>query len=144
VATFAMAEVVRSLLQNETWLTRGEFGIPNVPRPLADLFSAHGYAAFYLILTVIVVALLFALVRHLSEMPFGRLLRAIRDDETSAQTLGKATTPAKLKALVIGGVLGGLAGSIWTHSLGVVHVGQFVPIVTFQIWLAMLLGGTGN
>src|SRR5690606_34549459 len=76
--------------------------------------------------------------------PFGRLLRAIRDDETSAQTLGKATTPAKLKALVIGGVLGGLAGSIWTHSLGVVHVGQFVPIVTFQIWLAMLLGGTGN
>ena len=45
---------------------------------------------------------------------------------------------------MIGGVLGGLAGSLWTHSLGVVHVGQFVSIVTFQIWLAMLLGGTGN
>jgi ABC-type branched-subunit amino acid transport system ATPase component len=58
--------------------------------------------------------------------------------------LGKSTSSAKLKALIIGGVLGGAAGSLWTHSLGVVHVGQFVPIITFQIWLAMLLGGSGN
>ncbi len=144
IATFAMAEVVRSVLTNETWLTRGEFGIASVPRPFESFFTAHDYAAFYLVLTLVVVGIIFAIVRHLGEVPFGRLLRAIRDDETSARTLGKATTAAKLKALVIGGALAGVAGSLWTHSLGVVHVGQFVPIVTFQIWLAMLLGGSGN
>lgn len=144
VATFAMAEVVRSVLGNEAWLTRGEFGISNVPQPLGDMFTPGSYALFYLALTAVVVGLLFALLRSLGEQPFGRLLRAIRDDETSARVLGKRTARAKLRALAIGGAVGGIAGALWTHSLGVVHVGQFVPIVTFQVWLAMLMGGTGN
>jgi branched-chain amino acid transport system permease protein len=145
VATFATAEVVRSVLANETWLTRGEFGISNVPQPgKGDLVPTELYAYAYLLACVALVGVLVWAARHLGELPYGRLLRAIRDDELAARTLGKRTTRAKLQALVIGGALGGLAGSLWTHSLGVVHVGQFVPIVTFQIWLAMLLGGTGN
>lgn len=144
VATFAMAEVVRSVLGNETWLTRGEFGIANVPQPLGGMFTPDSYALFYLALTAVVVGGIFSLLRHLGEKPFGRVLRAIRDDEVSARTLGKRTSVAKLQALAIGGAVGGIAGALWTHSLGVVHVGQFVPIVTFQIWLAMLMGGTGN
>jgi branched-chain amino acid transport system permease protein len=145
VATFAMAEVVQDVLTNEDWLTRGEFGIATVPRP-AEQWIGTGplYQEFYLALTLVIVAILFALAYRLGEQPFGRLLRAIRDDETAARALGKSTGAAKLKALIVGGVLGGAAGSLWTHSLGVVHVGQFVPIITFQIWLAMLLGGSGN
>jgi branched-chain amino acid transport system permease protein len=145
VATFATAEVVRSVLANETWLTRGEFGISNVPQPGKGVpVPTELYAYAYLLACVAIVGVLVWAARHLGELPYGRLLRAIRDDELAARTLGKRTTRAKLQALVIGGALGGLAGSLWTHSLGVVHVGQFVPIVTFQIWLAMLLGGTGN
>jgi branched-chain amino acid transport system permease protein len=144
VATFAMAEVVRSVLGNETWLTRGEFGISNVPQPLGEVFAPESYALFYLALTAVVVGLIFAALRHLGEAPFGRLLRAIKDDELSARVLGKRTARAKLRALAIGGAVGGVAGALWTHSLGVIHVGQFVPIVTFQVWLAMLMGGTGN
>ena len=144
VATFAMAEVVRSVLGNETWLTRGEFGISNVPQPLGEVFAPESYALFYLALTAVVVGTIFAALRHLGEAPFGRLLRAIKDDELSARVLGKRTARAKLRALAIGGAVGGVAGALWTHSLGVIHVGQFVPIVTFQVWLAMLMGGTGN
>lgn len=144
VATFAMAEVVRSVLGNETWLTRGEFGITNVPQPLGEVFAPESYALFYLALTAVVVGVIFAALRHLGEAPFGRLLRAIKDDELSARVLGKRTARAKLRALAIGGAVGGVAGALWTHSLGVIHVGQFVPIVTFQVWLAMLMGGTGN
>ena len=145
VATFAMAEVVRAVLTNEDWLTRGEFGIASVPRPAEGWIGAGPvYEEAYLVLVLVIVAVLFALVYRLGEQPFGRLLRAIRDDELAARALGKATGRAKLKALMLGGALGGAAGSLWTHSLGVVHVGQFVPIITFQIWLAMLLGGSGN
>ncbi len=145
VATFATAEVLRSILANETWLTRGEFGITHVPQPgKGDWVPVEVYPYAYLAACLAIVAVVLVTVRHLGELPFGRLLRAIRDDELAARCLGKPTTTAKLQALMLGGLLGGLAGSLWTHSLGVVHVGQFVPIVTFQIWLAMLLGGTGN
>jgi len=145
VATFALAEVVRSVLGNETWLTRGEFGIASVPQPGRGTFVPDAlYAYAYLALCVGVVVALLLVVRRLGEQPFGRLLRAQRADPLAARALGKRTTAARLKALVLGGLLAGIAGSLWTHSLGVVHVGQFVPIVTFQVWLAMLLGGTGN
>ncbi|MDP8957870.1 MAG: branched-chain amino acid ABC transporter permease, partial [Actinomycetota bacterium] len=68
----------------------------------------------------------------------------LREDEVAARSLGKPTPGLKLKAFVVGGVLAGVAGSLWAHWIGAVHVGQFVPIVTFNVWLAMLLGGVGN
>ena len=113
VATFAMAEVVRYALSNETWLTRGEFGISGVPQPgHATYVPAELYAYAYLLGCIVIVGALVWAVRHAGELPFGRLLRAIRDDELAARTLGKRTARTKLQALVIGGVLGGLAGSL--------------------------------
>lgn len=145
IATFAMAEIFRSLLVNEDWLTRGQFGITNVPQPgKGTLLSVAEYPYAYLLLTAVLVALLLALTIRLTESPYGRALRAVRDDETAARVLGKPTVLLKLGAFVLGGVLAGFAGSIWTHWLGVVHVGQFVPIITFQVWLAVLMGGAGN
>ena len=145
IATFAMAEIVRSVLTNEDWLTRGEFGISNVPQPLKDtVIPASVYPYAYLAATAVVVAVLLALTVRLTESPYGRALRSVRDDEVAARSLGKRTPALKLGAFAVGGALAGFAGSLWTHSLGVVHVGQFVPIVTFQVWLAVLMGGSGN
>lgn len=145
IGTFAMAEVFRSVLINEAWLTGGQFGITNVPQPgKGSLVPVDMYAYAYLGLVVLVVALLLWACLRLTAAPFGRTLRAIRDDELAVRTLGKMSWRYKLQAFVVGGMLAGVAGSLWSHSLGVVHVGQFVPIVTFQIWLAMLIGGVGN
>ena len=145
VATFAMAEIVRSVLTNESWLTRGQFGITGVPQPLrSDTVGANAYPYVYLALTIIVIAVLLAISVRLTASPFGRALRAVREDEVAARSLGKPAPGLKLRAFALGGVLAGLAGSLWTHSLGIVHVGQFVPIITFQVWLALLLGGRGN
>src|SRR5690606_28275373 len=144
VATFAMAEIVRSVLTNEAWLTRGQFGITGVPQPLRGDFSTSAYPYVYLALTVVVVAILLAVSVRLTASPFGRALRAVREDEIAARSLGKPAPGLKLRAFALGGVIAGLAGSLWTHSLGIIHVGQFVPIITFQVWLALLLGGRGN
>ena len=145
IATFALAEIFRSFLSNEEWLTRGEYGISVVSQPLkGSLVSVPVYPYFYLLLTAIVVAIGYWLTTLVTESPFGRVLRGIREDELAARSLGKATPRVKLKAFVLGGVLAGVAGSLWTHSIGAVHVGQFVPIVTFLVWLAVLLGGAGN
>lgn len=145
IATFAMAEIFRSFLDNEDWLTRGQFGITNVPQPgKGTWIPVDLYPYAYLLLMVVAVAVLLYLTLRITESPFGRTLRAIRDDELATRLLAKPTWRYKLQAFVLGGVLAGIAGGLWSHSLGVVHVGQFVPIITFQIWLAMLMGGTGN
>ncbi len=144
VATFAMAEIVRSVLNNESWLTRGQFGISGVPQPLRSGFAASDYPFVYLAITVVVVGVLLAVAVRLTTSPFGRALRAVREDEVAARSLGKPAPGLKLRAFALGGVIAGLAGSLWTHSLGIIHVGQFVPIITFQVWLALLLGGRGN
>lgn len=145
VATFASAEIVHSVLRNESWLTRGQSGITSVPQPGKELLaSAAHYPFLALGGTAVVVALLLMLTVRLTESPFGRSLRAVRDDELAARTLGRASFGLKLRAFVLGGVLAGFAGSLWTHAMGVVHVEQFVPIITFQVWLAVLMGGLGN
>lgn len=145
IGTFAMAEVFRSFLNNEEWLTGGQFGITNVPQPGKGTWIAvDWYADAYLLLIIVVVAALLFVTLRLTESPFGRTLRAIRSDELATRVLGKTTWRYKLQAFVFGGVLAGIAGGLWSHSIGVVHVGQFVPIITFQIWLAMLMGGVGN
>lgn len=145
IATFALAEIFRTFLSNEEWLTRGQYGISVVPQPLkGSVVPVALYPYFYLLLSAGVVAVLYWLTNRLTESPFGRVLRGIREDELAARSLGKATPRIKLKAFVLGGILAGVAGGLWTHSIGAVHVGQFVPIVTFLVWLAVLLGGAGN
>lgn len=145
IATFALAEIFHTFLSNEEWLTRGVYGISVVPQPLkGTVVPVSQYPYFYLVLTAAVVAFLLFLTHRLTESPFGRVLRGIREDELAARSLGKDTPRVKLKAFAIGGALAGVAGSLWVHSIGAVHVGQFVPIITFQVWLAVLMGGAGN
>jgi len=145
IATFALAEIFHSFLSNEEWLTQGVYGISVVPQPLkGTVIPVDQYSYFYLALTATVVILLLFLTQRLTESPFGRVLRGIREDELAARSLGKDTSRVKLEAFAMGGALAGIAGSLWVHFIGAVHVGQFIPIITFQVWLAMLMGGAGN
>ena len=145
IATFAFAEILHTILTNEIWLSGGPFGITTVPQPgKGSLIPIELYPVFLAIMTIgICSAVLFALQRG-TRRGFGRVLRAVRDDPIAAQAFGKNIVIVRLKALGLGAGIAGLAGGLWTHSLGVVHVGQFIPIITFQIWLALLLGGRGN
>ncbi|MFC6962632.1 ABC transporter permease subunit [Halocatena marina] len=76
--------------------------------------------------------------------PFGRVLKGVREDEQAAQMLGKQTTLVKLQLFVIGGAIAGLAGAVYAHYVGSVVTGQFVPLVTFLVWMALLLGGAAS
>lgn len=145
MVTFALAQIFGSFLSNEQWLTRGQFGISPVPQPLRSLVdSAVDYIWLYLGLTLVVTLIGYALAERAASSPFGRVLRGIREDEVAARSLGKHAATFKLKAFVLGGVLAGVAGAVWVGSIGAVHVGQFIPLVTFNVWLAVLLGGVGN
>src|SRR5260370_20868052 len=88
IVTIGFGEIVRILLLNEAWLTGGALGIANIPRPFASLVSAARYDIILLCFAVALVALVFSLLEVLVRSPFGRALRAVRDDATAACSLG--------------------------------------------------------
>jgi branched-chain amino acid transport system permease protein len=92
---------------------------------------------------VVVAAVYWALDRILRS-PWGRVLRAIREDETAAVALGKSAQRFRLEAFVLGGTLMGLAGALYVSFIGFVSPFDFLPIVTFQVWAMLIVGGSGS
>ena len=143
IVTLGGAEVVRLFLLNETWLTRGANGITGIPRPLAAWFPAQ-YDLFYLGLVVLAVGVVYVVLERVRRSPFGRVLRAIREDETVAAVAGKTVVRFKVQAFVIGAVIAGLAGILFGHYLAYIEPNMFLPQETLFVWLALILGGSGN
>ncbi|EJN58964.1 branched-chain amino acid ABC transporter permease [Halogranum rubrum] len=98
---------------------------------------------YAIVLLVFVVAFYWLLAR-IGNSPFGRVLKAIREDEDVARALGKNTNLFKIKSFMVGCALMGLAGILWQGSLGFVNPNTFLPQVTFFIWIALIIGGAGS
>ena len=94
-------------------------------------------------LAVVVVVLYLALER-LVRSPWGRVLRAIREDEAAALALGKNAIKFRLQAFAIGGGIMGLAGAAQAHFIGFIAPDNYVPMLTFQVWAMLIVGGSGN
>ncbi len=90
------------------------------------------------------VALFYVLLVRVGNSPFGRVLKAIREDEQVAQALGKDTRRFKIVAFMFGCGLMGLGGIFWHGSQGYTNPGSFRPILTFYIWVALIIGGAGS
>lgn len=86
----------------------------------------------------------FLLLEQLSHSPWGRLLKAIREDELAAQALGKNVFIYKLHSLILGGMIGGISGAFYAWQLTFINPESFVPLITFQAWMIVIIGGGGN
>lgn len=145
IATFALAQLFHSVLVNERWLTRGNNGLNSIPKPAyVSILPADIWLLVYFLVVVAVLVGTYFLVERLVNAPFGRLLRGIREDETAARVLGKRTNRLKLTSFVLGGAITGLAGGLYAHYLGAISPSQFLPIVTFLVWVMVIIGGTAS
>jgi branched-chain amino acid transport system permease protein len=145
IATFGVAVSVQLCVLNLQPLTGGPFGVGFIPRPFASLASdplAFGLANLALV-SCVVLGLYLAL-EHLAKSPWGRVLRAIREDETAAQALGKRPIRFRLQAFTIGGAIMGLAGAVQGHFIGFIAPDNYLPVLTFQVWAMLIVGGSGN
>jgi branched-chain amino acid transport system permease protein len=84
------------------------------------------------------------LMLHLVRSPYGRLIQAIRDDEIAVEAMGKDPRRLKVQVFMLGAGIAGLAGAFYAHFITYLSPDQFLPLVTFYVWIAMIIGGTGR
>ncbi|MDX1592880.1 MAG: branched-chain amino acid ABC transporter permease [Gammaproteobacteria bacterium] len=143
IATIGIAEIIRLVLKNEEWLTNGVRGIPGIPRPLAGFVGDNPLA--YMLLVLAILALVFFLAERARTSPWGRVLRAIRENESAAMAAGKDIARFRLEAFVVGSAIMGAGGSLYAHFLGFISPEAFDPLHgTFLVWVMLIAGGSGN
>jgi len=144
IVTIGFGEVVNILLLNEDWLTGGALGIANISRPMSSIIPATQYDNVFPLFAIMLVGLTFLTLEALVRSPFGRALRAVRDDPVVAATLAKPVLLLRVKAFAIGGAVMGIAGSLHAFYLTYIDPGQFTSIITAYAFMAVILGGRGS
>jgi branched-chain amino acid transport system permease protein len=145
IATFGIAVTIQLVALNWEGLTGGSLGLTSIPRPLTGLFDTPlSYNLFFLGLTLTTCAVIYWALERIVRSPWGRALKAIREDEGAAIALGKDVQSFRLQAFVLGSTIMGLAGALYVSFIGFVSPFDFVPIITFQVWTMLIVGGSGN
>ena len=144
IVTLGFGEVVRLVAANEIWLTNGSDGIPGIPGPLRGTLSPLAFNWLSCVLVLAAVGVCWFLTERLRRAPYGRVLRAIRDDETAAAAAGKPVRRFRVEAFALGAGILGLAGAAYAHFTSYVAPDIFRPLLTIYIFLALTAGGTGN
>jgi branched-chain amino acid transport system permease protein len=144
ITTLAFSESVRLVLMNETWLTGGTNGIRDIPRPLIGLIGGDQYEVFFLAVCLVLVAIVYLVLDRIIRSPFGRALRAVREDDLVAATLGKNVLALRVKAFAIGGAVIGLAGALHAYYFTYIDPGEFAGFITVYAFMTVIVGGKGS
>lgn len=144
IITLGCSESIRLFMTNEIWLTRGPDGISNIPGPWRGELSPRDFNLLYLGLMIIVLVVVVIFLRNMANGPYGRALRAIRDDDVVAAVAGKTVNRMRLEAFALGAGLLGLAGALFGHYQSYIAPDMFLPLITIYIFLALTAGGPGN
>lgn len=144
IVTLGFSESVRIAAANEIWLTNGSDGIAGIPGPWRGTLTPQQFNLLFLGIVIAFLIGTFILLQCLVHSPFGRVLRAIRDDEDVAAVAGKHVLAFKVKAFAVGAAVLGVAGALYAHETSYVAPDIFAPLLTLNIILALVAGGVGN
>src|SRR5437870_1287866 len=144
IITLGFSEVVRLVASNEIWLTNGTDGISGIPGPWRGRVPPETFNLIFLGVAAGVVALVLAVLQRVRHSPYGRVLRAIRDDDQVAAVAGKHVIRFKVEAFAVSAGVLGVAGALWGHYTSFIAPDVFVPLITIYVVLALTAGGTGN
>lgn len=167
IATLGIAEIIIAVMKNEEWLARGVKNVNGLPRPVpyeldlqsdpsfveraasfgmdpvaaSTLFTKLGYTLLFTAVLIIVLVL----AQLALKSPWGRMMRAIRDNEHAAEAMGKNVTARHLQIFILGSAVCGIAGAMLTTLDGLLTPGTYQPLrFTFLIWVMVIVGGSGN
>ncbi len=142
ITLLASGELLRIVARNYDPLICGTLGV-SVPDVFAWIPVSIKEAVQVAIMLAIAL-LIWVFVERLARSPFGRLIRAVRDNEIAAESYGKDVVNVRMKILVIGSAIAGIAGVLYALYVRSVHADDFMPLRTFIVWVMVILGGAGN
>jgi branched-chain amino acid transport system permease protein len=145
IVTVAAAFIFWNIINNAEWLFDGANGIFNVPSITgsADL-STEQYSLIVLALAAVILAICVWISRQIFRSPYGRLLRAIREDEDVTAAFGRTVWPPQLWMFMVGCFMAGLAGGIFVFYISAWSPSAFLPLESFFLLAALIIGGSGN
>lgn len=145
ITTFGIAIAIQLVALNAETVTGGPFGIGFIPRAFGGLEDQPVvFNLANLVLVGAITALLYYALERLVRSPWGRVLRAIREDEAAALSLGKNANLFRIQAFALGSAIMGLAGAVQAHFIGFIAPENYVSTMTFQVWAMLIIGGSGN
>ncbi len=145
ITTFGIAIAIQLVALNAETVTGGPFGIGFIPRAFGGLEDRPIiFNLANLALVGAVTALLYYALERLVRSPWGRVLRAIREDEAAALSLGKNANLFRIQAFALGSAIMGLAGAVQAHFIGFIAPENYISTLTFQVWAMLIIGGSGN
>ena len=167
IATLGIAEIILAVLKNEDWLARGVKNVVGVPSPVPQeivlqrdpgfvaraaelgldpvLASTLWVKVVYMGLFAVVLVVLLVLAQLALKSPWGRMMRAIRDNEDAAEAMGKDVTRRHLQIFILGSAICGVAGAMMVTLDGQLTPGSYQPLrYTFLVWVMVIVGGSGN
>lgn len=167
IATLGISEIIIAILKNEDWLARGVKNVIGLDRPVPKEIDLQESAEFierasglgldpvtasalfvklnYALLFSVVLIILLVMAQLSLKSPWGRMMRAIRDNETAAAAMGKNVTNRHLQIFILGSAICGIAGAMMTTLDGQLTPGSYQPLrFTFLIWVMVIVGGSGN
>ena len=144
IVTLGFAECLRLFISYEEWLTRGTIGIPGIQRPFAGWAPASASDGVLLAFSVACLAGILLAFELVTRSPYGRTLRATREDAVVAAALGKSVIAVRLKAFALGGAALGIAGSLHAFYYTYIDPTQFSAIITAYAFMAVVMGGRGS
>jgi branched-chain amino acid transport system permease protein len=144
IVTLGFAECLRLFISYEDWLTRGTHGIPGIRRPFDGLVPPAWADAALLGFALVSLAVVYLVFELLARSPFGRTLRATRDDPAVVEALGKRVLSVRLQAFAAGGAALGIAGSLHAFYYTYIDPTQFSSIITAYAFMAVVIGGRGS
>lgn len=144
IVTLGFAEVIRLVALNERWLTNGSDGLSGIKAPLKAELGLQGFSLFYLGLVTLVVLVVWAFLRRLDLSPYGRAMKAIREDQQLAAFAGKPVLRFKLQAFAVSAAIAALSGALYAHFQSYISPDHFQPLITIYIFLAVTAGGVGR
>ena len=167
IATLGISEIIIAVMKNEDWLSRGVKNVIGLPRPVpyeidlqesagfgertaalgldpvtsSSIVVKLGYAGLFSIVLVIVLIL----AQLALASPWGRMMRAIRDNEDAAEAMGKNVTARHLQIFILGSAICGVAGAMMTTLDSQLTPSSYQPLrFTFLVWVMVIVGGSGN
>jgi len=143
IATFAFQIIIFSILNNLVDFTGGPLGLPGIPQPNIFGYEVSTHLEF-LILVIVLAGFTYWIANRVIQSPFGRLLKAIREDEVFAQAAGRNVASAKVKVFVISASLASVSGVIYATYITYIDPTSFTVMESIFIISIVIIGGAGN